>query len=298
MDSLPSQNERDFVVDALLDGIRVDGRSPSDLRPIRISFGLNYGHAEVELGKTRAIAKVSADIVRPRATAPAEGFVLFNTEFSPMASPAFEHGRLSDEELLLTRLLEKALRRSRAVDTEGLCIVAGEKVWQIKVDVRVLDHQGNLLDCACIAAIAALMHFRRPDVSVVNDVVTMHSFDERTPIPLSIHHIPVSLTFAFFESEDALSSAPTSTAVVLDPTHLEEQVSTAQLTLVLNIHRELCTVHKSGAASAVDLDALFRCASVAQGKAAEVTAEIRRAVAAAHAATSAVNQGAVSMKGR
>lgn len=36
--------------------------------------------------------------------------------------------RISDEEVLISRMLEKALRRSRAVDTEGLCILAGEKV--------------------------------------------------------------------------------------------------------------------------------------------------------------------------
>lgn len=34
----------------------------------------------------------------------------------------------SEEEVLISRTIEKALRRSRAVDTEGLCIVAGEKV--------------------------------------------------------------------------------------------------------------------------------------------------------------------------
>jgi exosome complex RNA-binding protein Rrp42 (RNase PH superfamily) len=37
-------------------------------------------------------------------------------------------GRPSEEEVLISRTIEKALRRSRAVDTEGLCIVAGEKV--------------------------------------------------------------------------------------------------------------------------------------------------------------------------
>lgn len=36
--------------------------------------------------------------------------------------------RSSDEEVMITRLLEKAIRRSEAVDREALCIVAGEKV--------------------------------------------------------------------------------------------------------------------------------------------------------------------------
>lgn len=36
--------------------------------------------------------------------------------------------RPSEEEILVSRILEKAIKRSRAIDTEGLCIVANEKV--------------------------------------------------------------------------------------------------------------------------------------------------------------------------
>jgi hypothetical protein len=38
------------------------------------------------------------------------------------------------------------LKECRAVDCESLCIVAGEKVWAVRVDVHVLDHCGNLFD--------------------------------------------------------------------------------------------------------------------------------------------------------
>lgn len=79
--------------------------------------------------------------------------------------------------MLISRVVEKALRRSRAIDTEGLCIVSGEKVWQIRVDLMFLDHDGNLVDCACIAAITALLHFRRPDVTVSGEDVTIVSLN-------------------------------------------------------------------------------------------------------------------------
>ncbi len=36
--------------------------------------------------------------------------------------------RPTDEEILITRMLEKVLRRSDAVDREALCIVAGQQV--------------------------------------------------------------------------------------------------------------------------------------------------------------------------
>lgn len=43
---------------------------------------------------------------------------------------------------------------------------AGRKVWHLRVDLHVLDHQGNLIDACGLAALAALMAFRRPDVTV------------------------------------------------------------------------------------------------------------------------------------
>lgn len=39
----------------------------------------------------------------------------------------------------------------------------------------LLDHDGNIVDCAGIAAIAALLHFRRPDVTVIGEEVTIVS---------------------------------------------------------------------------------------------------------------------------
>lgn len=40
------------------------------------------------------------------------------------------------------------------------------KVWAINAQIRVLNYEGNPLDCACIAAMTALMHFKRPDVGL------------------------------------------------------------------------------------------------------------------------------------
>jgi hypothetical protein len=39
--------------------------------------------------------------------------------------------RSSEDEVMITRLLEKSIRRTEAVDREALCIVAGEKVGRI-----------------------------------------------------------------------------------------------------------------------------------------------------------------------
>lgn len=47
--------------------------------------------------------------------------------------------RASEDEVMITRLLEKSIRRTEAVDREALCIVAGEKVslgWCNPADFR------------------------------------------------------------------------------------------------------------------------------------------------------------------
>ncbi|KAI8925856.1 ribosomal protein S5 domain 2-type protein [Entophlyctis helioformis] len=264
----PSTNEREFVTQALSSGLRTDGRTLTAIRPIKVTLGPHLGFAQVQLGKTRVMASVSCDIVRPTAGNPTDGVLSFNTEFSPMASPAFEADRTTEDEILISRMLEKSLRRARAVDTEGLCIVAGEKVWSVRVDIRVLDHEGNILDCACIAAMCALLHFKRPDVTVTGEDVTIHTMEEKNPIPLSIHHIPICVTFGFFNSGET---------IVIDPLLIEEQVQEGDMTVVVNMHRELCTMSKAGGIP-IAPDQVIHCANIAAIKATEITDLIKQAI--------------------
>jgi exosome complex component RRP45 len=84
--------------------------------------------------------------------------------------------RQSDASVELNRLLEKNIKQSHVLDVEALCIRAAEKVWQIRVDLNVLNHEGNILDCANIALLCALAHYRLPDVSVVGDQIKIVFF--------------------------------------------------------------------------------------------------------------------------
>jgi exosome complex component RRP45 len=45
------------------------------------------------------------------------------------------------------------------------------KVWALRLTIHCLADAGNMLDCACLAGIVALKHFRRPDVEVIGDEV-------------------------------------------------------------------------------------------------------------------------------
>jgi exosome complex component RRP45 len=72
------------------------------------------------------MAKASCSVVRPYPDRPNEGQMVFNCEFSPMTFAGLETGRPTEDELLIARAVERAIRKSRAVDTESLCILAGE----------------------------------------------------------------------------------------------------------------------------------------------------------------------------
>ena len=57
-------NERDFVLEALREGLRVDGRGLHDYRAVDLQFGDEYGQTEVKLGKTRSAMRKHKGIVK------------------------------------------------------------------------------------------------------------------------------------------------------------------------------------------------------------------------------------------
>ena len=158
-----SSNEEAFILRALEKGVRVDGRRLLEVRPLHIEFGATVpGTCELRLGQTRLLATATAELVEPYQDRPAEGVLQFSVEFSPMASPVFEPGRPSEAAVELTRLLERAIRKSQAIDVEALCVVPNKGVWSVRCDITVMDHRGNLTDAAVLAALAALRHLRLP----------------------------------------------------------------------------------------------------------------------------------------
>lgn len=48
-----SANERAFILEALQQNVRLDGRALDQFRPLEIEFGAEFGHVIVRLGKTR-----------------------------------------------------------------------------------------------------------------------------------------------------------------------------------------------------------------------------------------------------
>ena len=270
-DLLISTNEREFILRALRENeLRVDGRGPLDVRRTAYQFGPRDGQCEVTLGQTRVLAVVSATLEQPSGGRSNEGSVSINVEFSPMASPNFEPGRPGEEASEVAVVLERAIRETGAVDVESLCVLAGKHVWHIRCDVHVLDACGNVVGASSLAAAAALLSFRRPEATVSPETrrVVVHSAATREPVALALRHLPVAVTFGFFEEHDGL--------LIVDPTIKEETVSGGEMVVVLNAHDELCAVHKGGGC-AVAPGEIMRCVRLASRVAKEAVAELKRA---------------------
>lgn len=148
-----------------------------------------------------------------------------------------DQARQDQTEILLSRILEKTIRRSGALDTESLCIVAGQKCFHIRADLHVLDNHGNLIDASCLALVAALCHFRRPDVEVHGEEVTIFSPQEREPVKLSMQHLPFCITTSYYDN---------GTIMLQDADLLEEQCREGEVVISMNRFGEVCSIAKYG----------------------------------------------------
>lgn len=190
---------------------------------------------------------VSANIDRPYPDRPFEGQMSFYVEYSGVAMnlDGFATvGTKMDEEQFgssIQKVLEKTFKSSRAIDLESLCIITGQRVWNVRVDVHIIEDDGNAVDAAVAAVLAALTDFRRPDVEVTADQeVIVHSMFEKHPVPLSIHHFPASVSFALYLSSEGKILG------LIDPTNLESSAQDGCVTMVLNRQGEIIYLNKPG----------------------------------------------------
>lgn len=265
-----SNCERNFVNKAVEQGTRLDGRNLLEARAVNIYFGSNWGSCVVLLGQTRVVAQVTCDIQQPKTSRPNEGMLRINVELNPLAAQHFDTGKQSEFSVLISRQLEKCFQDSKCIDLESLCIIADKKVWNLRVDLNIINHDGNLIDCASIATLAALSHFHRPDVTSNGEEIIIHPFSEKDPLPLTLYHYPVCVSFITFESGNT----------IMDPTYLEERVGVAQLTLGINSYRELCSLHFNYLTKTMTVeDVISAVSSYAANYAAELIQQIKEAVA-------------------
>ena len=226
--------EQKTVVELILKGRRIDDRGANDYRPATITLGIidkANGSAQVHLGKTKVVAGVKVEKGTPFPDTPDDGILTVNAEFVPIASPTFEAGPPDENSIELARVVDRGIRESKAIDLKKLCIESGKKVFMIFVDVYVLDHDGNLIDAAAMAALGALVNAKMHDFEVKNGELKL----KEGLMPLPLRNYPVSIT-----------STKIGGTTVIDPCLEEEQVMTCRLTVTTGKDDNICAMQKGG----------------------------------------------------
>lgn len=214
---------------------RVDGRAMDEYREISLESGLiskAEGSARVKIGNTQIIVGAKPQIGEPFPDTPNVGVLMTNSELLPMASPTFEPGPPDERSVELSRVVDRCIRESQMVDLEKLCIIPGKKVWMIFLDLHILDYDGNLMDAAVLATVAALKNTQIPNTQVEDNEVIIDP-EELKPLPLKEE---VSMcTFAKIGDE-----------LVLDPSLDEEEILLARLSIGITSSGKICSMQKGG----------------------------------------------------
>lgn len=221
-----------YALELIERGKRIDGRKFEEFRPIEIKENViktAEGSADVRFGGTRVIAGVKMNIGKPFEDVPNEGMLIVNTEFTPMAAPEFESGPPGEDAVELSRVVDRGIRESKCIDLEKLCIIPGEKVWCTFIDIHIINHEGNLLDCAALAAVVALLNTKIPKFE--EEKIVRNEFERDLPVASK----PITLTVGKVGNK-----------FLLDPTHVEENILESKLSICIRNDDKICAMQKQG----------------------------------------------------
>src|SRR3989338_441977 len=151
---------------------RIDNRKFDEYRKVHIETGFIYqaeGSSRVRLGETEIIVGIKMNLGTPYPDSPDEGVMSVSAELVPFASPEFDPGPPGEESIELARVVDRAIRESKMIDFEKLCIKEKQAVWMVNIDIEVINDDGNLIDASCLAAVAALLDVRMPSAKLVDE---------------------------------------------------------------------------------------------------------------------------------
>lgn len=260
---LPRLKEK-RIKELLEDEKRVDGRALDAYRPITIKMGTSdnaAGSAEVHLGNTKVIVGVKIEVGEPFADFPDEGSLIVSANFLSVASPTFRPGPPSNEEIILARVIDRALRSSEAIDFKQLCIESGKKVFIVFVDIGVLDQDGNLLDASMMATLAALMSAKQENYEVQKgEIVPKPGYH---PLPLKSYPLLVTLWRI-------------GKNMIVDACLDEELGSDASISVGVDENGNICTVQKG--VGVLSIDDVLKSVDLATDKYKELIERLKSSV--------------------
>lgn len=211
------------IVSYLNEGKRLDGRTPLDFREISVTKEISKNAesaVSVKIGKTEVYCGVKMAVVEPYADSANEGTFMTSAELHPMASNDFDIGKPGIEAIELGRVIDRGIRESGFLDFKGLCIKEGEKVWQVFLDIVVVNNDGNVFDAAGIGGLIALGTARMPKYNETENKIE-HEFTDK-PLPLNEEALSFNITIHKIGNK-----------LIVDPSVQEEEVSDYRLSIAI-----------------------------------------------------------------
>jgi len=261
--SIISTIEKAYIEKLLSQGKRIDGRGLFDFREVSIVTGFvpkAEGSADVRLGQTRIMAGIKYDIGTPFPDGPDEGVATCMVEFVPFASPTIESGPPTIDAIEVARVVDRGIRHGSCIDYKKLCIKSGEFVYILFIDLYVMDHFGNLIDCGAIASMAALVSAKLPKAKMAKDGKS--AVWDGTWMAIPMNQVPVSVTFGKLGDH-----------IFIDPSLPEEMVMDGKLSVAVDEQSNITSMQKSGQSN-WDQSESIKCTKIAIEKANELRSKL------------------------
>jgi exosome complex component RRP42 len=250
----------EHVVELVKKGKRMDGRAFDQFREITIEKNVAAtadGSAKARLGDTLMMVGIKMEVGTPYPDGPDEGTLMVGAELLPLSNSKYESGPPGMDSIEVARLVDRGIREAHTIDVKKLCITSGEKCWVVSIDVIPLNADGNLVDAAAIAALAALKCTKFP---LFKDGVLYPR--ERTNVSLSVENLPIPVTVNKIADK-----------FLVDLTEDEEDAVDAKLTITTMEDGTICSLQKGGDISLTE-DEIMQMIELATRKAKEIRAKI------------------------
>ncbi|TAL55148.1 MAG: exosome complex protein Rrp42 [Nanoarchaeota archaeon] len=251
------------ITKTLQQGLRYDNRGLDEYRPITVELGISKnaeGSARVKIGETQIIAGVKMAIEKPYPDKPEEGMLMVNAELTPMASPDFEAGPPGDEAIEIARVVDRGIRESKAIDLKKLCLTPGEKAWTVMIDIVTINDDGNLMDAAALAAMAAVKDAKFPGMLEGQKVDYKHPTKDKLPVT----DFPIAVTVIKIGDK-----------LICDPSIEEKEALDARLTVTTMKDGQICAMQKGGEGP-LTLDEIGEILEIAQRKSEELRSKVKK----------------------
>ena len=245
--ALRSAGERAYTRDSVAWDVRSDRRTRGEVR----AYSLETGVIEGASGSGRArcdergfgsgsdvLVVVKAEVGVPKREAPGEGRIEVAVEFTGSGGDAFIGRGGDDVAAEVASCVEDGLRGT--VDLASLCLVHNQRCWVLYVDATVLGVRGSLVDCASMAAKAALLDTRLPRLRVLPSEdrpgeVELELDEDAEADPIDCARVPLCVTVS------RVGGYP-----VLDTNWEEEVCAESRLGVFVNAAGEVCGLRQTG----------------------------------------------------